>query len=67
MNTNSRPMTHVDDLSDELRDHLTNGDPWREPTGPGDPWYAAAISADIHADMRACIDVTVDRPRSPRL
>ena len=62
MNTNTRRMVHVDDLSDELRDHLTNGDPWREPTSPGDPWYAvalaAAISADIHADMRAGIDVT---------
>ena len=58
MNTNSRPMAHVDDLSDELRDHLTNGDPWPAPTGPGDPWYAVALAAVIRDDMRARIDVT---------
>ena len=62
MNTNSRPMAHIDDVGDELRDRLINGDPWPAPTGTGDPWYAvalaAAVSADIHADMRAGIDVT---------
>ena len=58
MNTNSRPMPHIDDLRDELRDRLINGDPSPAPTSPGDPWYAAAISADVRDDMRADIDVT---------
>lgn len=62
MNTNTHPMTHVDDVGDEMRDRIINGDPRRVPTRPGDPWYAvtlaAALAAVIHDDMRADIDVT---------
>ena len=65
MNTNSRPSTHVDDVGDELRDRLINGDPER--VAIYCDFWPAALAADVRDDMRADIDVTVDRPRSPRL
>ena len=56
MNTNTHPMAHVDDLSDELRDRLINGDPTR--VAIYCDFWPAALAADLHDDMRADIDVT---------
>ena len=56
MNTNSRPMPHIDDVGDELRDRLINGDPARVAISC-DCW-PAALAADVRDDMRADIDVT---------